>query len=99
MVAQETPNLLAGVRFPLGIPKQGNIMQGFNSQGIPDYMNQTPDARMRQAAETDDLPILKPVQGFNSDATTNHEGDLGGVVMSTQTYNDPADTSKLDSKL
>ena len=72
-------------------------MQAFNRQGVPNYMNQTPNARMQQSAETDDLPILKPVQGFNSDATTNHEGDLGGVVMSTQTYNDPSETSKLDS--
>jgi hypothetical protein len=55
-------------------------MQGFNSQGVPDYMNQTPDARMQQAAVTDDLPILKPIKDSkDSDLTTSHEGDLGGA--------------------
>jgi hypothetical protein len=54
-------------------------MQGYNSQGVPDYMNQTPDARMQQAATTDSLPILKPVNGFNSDGSTTHTGELGGA--------------------
>jgi hypothetical protein len=80
------------------ITKQGNIMQGFNNQGVPDYMNQTPNARMQQVPETDDLPMLTPVQGFNDNANSNHQGDLGGAVMSTQTISEPSETSKLDTK-
>jgi hypothetical protein len=53
-------------------------MQGFNSQGVPDYMNQTPDARMPQPKATDDLPVLKPQNGNHN--TANHEGDVGGAV-------------------
>ena len=61
MVAQETPNLLAGVRFPQAVPynnKNGVIMKKFNLEEVKTFIaNQSDETKIYLGADSERFEI------------------------------------------
>lgn len=49
---------------------------GFSTEGVPDYMTQTPNAQMPNSQDSATLPMFKPQTGYSDTGYSTSTGTL-----------------------